>query len=190
MEFGNGLLQQVQWEGAAQWLYYKVIFEFLHQEIDTFRDNTLHEMMRWVGGSTAVIVVLWLLWYGYRVLQGRVHNAMEGMVDAGRVAFIVTLALTLTIGNGDVYSLLVNELPGEITGALTGENKRAEDMINASLAKMEAAMVALDALNLHGGSQNLETDKDRAQWLAGVGTIGPALTGGALLVMYRMALAL
>lgn len=179
-----------QWEGAAQWLYYDVIFDFLHREIDTFRDNMLHEMMRWVGGSATVLVVLWMAWFGIRILQGKVHYPMEGVVDTARVAFVVTVAMTMTLGNGHLYAFLVNDLPMEITQVMTGKDQHPEDMVNQSLARMEAAMVAIDALNFHDGSENLQTDKDRAQWLAGVGAAGPALMGGALLVTYRMALAL
>lgn len=192
MDASTGLLPDLlaQWEGAAQWLYYDAIFDFIHDEIDTFRDNMLHEMMRWVGASASVLLVLWMAWFGVRILQGKVHHPMEGVVDTARVAFVVTLAMTMTLGNGHLYTFLVNDLPLEITQLMTGWDQHPEDMVNQSLAGMEAAAVAIDALNFHDGSENLQTDKERAQWLAGVGAAGPALMGGALLVTYRMALAL
>src|SRR5262245_22295358 len=96
----------------------------------------------------------------YRILQGQARNAMELVVDGARVAFITTLALTLTIGNASVYTFLSDTLPNEITRVMTGKDKTAASMIDDSIMKMEGTMLAIDALNISTeGSENLKTDK-------------------------------
>ena len=40
---------QVQWDNAAQWGYFKLVFNFIDSEIATFQGNLLYDMGRWVG---------------------------------------------------------------------------------------------------------------------------------------------
>jgi type IV secretion system protein VirB6 len=180
-----------QWEGAAQWKFFERIFDFIDEEIKIFQSNVLNQMLLWISGIALALVTLWILWQGYQVMQGKARNAMELMLDSTRAAFIITLALTMTLGNADIYTLLSDGLPKEITLVMTGESESAGKQVDRSMDAMEVAMLAIDALNINaGGNGNLKIDQDRAMWMAGVGVAGPTLVGGALQVMYKMGLAL
>lgn len=188
-----GLLSslRVQWEGAGQWLYYQTIFDFIDGEIRTFQSNLLDAMLRWVGGVALTAVLLWLLWQGYRILQGQARNPMEQVVSGAWAALIATAATTLTLFHTDLYALLSDSVPREIARAMTGKDRPALAMVEDSFNAMAGVMIGIDALNVAAGSsENLKTDVDRVAWLAGMGVMGPATVGGALLMMYRVALAL
>jgi type IV secretion system protein VirB6 len=189
--FGFPGRHDVQWEGVGQYLFFDRIFAFIDDEIRTFQGNMLYEMLLWVSGVALVLTTFWILWQGYRILQGQARNAMELAVDGARMAFVTTLALTLTIGNASAYTFLASTVPSEITHVMTGKDQSAASMIDESMTKMEVAMLAIDALNISAeGGEGLQRDRDRAMWMAGVGVAGPALVGGGLQVMYKVALAL
>ena len=185
------LLPKAQLETVGQYLFFSEIFKFIDKEIMVFQANMLGSMMAWVSGTALVLVTMWVFFQGYRVIQGQARNAMELVADGTRAAFITTLAMTLTLGGANVYDFLSNKLPAEITEIVTGENESAGEQIDDSMLQMEAVMGAIDAFGVStDGSPNLKTDKDRAMWMAGVGVAGPALVGGALQVLYKIALAL
>lgn len=178
-------------DSLGQYLFFKLIFDFIDEEIKTFQGNLLNSMLLWISGLALVLVTLWILWQGYRVMQGQARNAMELVIDGGRAALVTTLALTLTLGNASVYTLLTETLPGEITYVMTGERKEASELIDRSMQEMEAAMLAIDVLGAYNAtSESVKSDIDRSRWMAGIGVAGPSLVGGALLVTYKMALAL
>lgn len=189
-ELLNFFSPSVQWESAAQWAFFKVIFDFIDDEIKAFQVNVLDSMLIWASGIALTLVTLWLLWQGYRVMQGQTRNAMELVVDGARAAFIATMAMTFTLGHSNLYDYLANKLPAEISEIMTGERKSAGDQIDDSMNQMEAVMAAINALDVGEGSPNLKADKDRAMWMAGIGVAGPSMVGGALQVMYKVALAL
>lgn len=50
-------------------------------------------------------------------------------------------------------------------------------------------MVAIEAIPTLDNSSN-KTNKDRAVMLTGLGAAGPSVVGGALMLMYKMAIAM
>jgi type IV secretion system protein VirB6 len=90
---------------------------------------------------------------------------------------------------GSLKNFLVKDLKNEITYVVTGKNDSAEDQIDKSLAWMQVGLSSIDAINvLNDGS--LQDDKNRALWAVGLGAGGPAVTAGAMLLLYEVALAL
>jgi type IV secretion system protein VirB6 len=74
---------------------------------------------------------------------------------------------------------------------MTGKTGSAGSIINDQMTQMEAVLAGVDALNVYtGDNANLKADQDRARWMAGIGVAGPMVVGGALLVMYKVGLAL
>lgn len=185
------LMPQVQFEGVGQYLFFKQIFDFIDEEIEVFQYNMLGEMMYWASGIALTLVTLWMFWQGYRVMQGQARNAMELVVDGARAAFIATLAMSMTLGSSSVYEFITDSLPAKISVVMTGEDSSFGKQVDDSMKEMETVMVAIDALDVStGGSPTLKADTDRAKWMAGIGVAGPALVGGTLQIIYKVALAL
>ena len=72
---------------------------------------------------------------------------------------------------------------------IIGSDKDPAEVIDSGLTKMQLAMAAIEALPALD-SPAIKEDKDRALLLTGIGVAGPAVIGGALLMMYKFAIAL
>jgi len=176
-------------DGATQWLFFKIIFEFLDDEVIAFRDNMLGETFTWIGGVASLLMILWIFLQGYRIATGQSRDSMMVLVtNSLRAVLIVAVATTLSFGSTDLYGTFTQALPAEITKVVTGAESDPVDSIDDSLTAMQGAMIGIDALA--GNDASNKDDKDRAMWMTGIGVAGPSVVGGALLLLYKLALAL
>ena len=177
-------------DGVAQWAFFKLIFDFLDSEVETFRDNLLGETLGWVGGAALVLLTLWILWQGFQIMTGRSRDSLMVLaVGSLRSVLIVSAATAMSFGSSDLYRTFTDGMPREITYVVTGNEDAPADLIDKSLDKMQIALVGIDALAAMD-QQGLKEDKDRALWMTGIGVAGPSVVGGALLLLYKIALAL
>jgi len=83
----------------------------------------------------------------------------------------------------------VEAIPRVIDEAVTGSGGDPREAIDRNLGYMQLAMSSIDLLQT-GGSQAMEDAKTRTMWFTGIGTAGPAVVGGAMLMLNKIALAL
>src|SRR3546814_1840635 len=76
-----------------------------------------------------------------------------------------------------------------ITAVVTGRDTNAYDDIDRSLAYMQVALSSIDSLDV-GQSEIVNEAKNRNLWFTGIGIAGPAITGGAMLLLNKVAMAL
>jgi type IV secretion system protein VirB6 len=195
MNITNSLLEglrglSAQFDGVAQWAFFKLIFEHMDDEVETFRDNLLGETMAWVGSVALILLTIWILWQGYQIMSGRSRESLMTLVVSSlRSVLIVSAATAMAFGTSDLYKTFTDGMPREITHVVTGDDDEPADLIDESLDKMQWALIGIDALAAID-QQGLKEDKDRAMWMTGVGVAGPSVVGGALLLLYKLALAL
>jgi type IV secretion system protein VirB6 len=184
------LLPNVQLDQAAQWAFFKIIFGFLDGEILAFQDNLLGGTLKWVGGIALVLLTIWIFWQGFQILTGRSRDSLMALVASSlRSVLIVSVATSMAFGSSDLYGTFTDGMQREVTEIVTGEaDTLPADMIDDSLDVMQLTMVGIDGLA--AGNQMLKSDKDRALMLTGVGVAGPAIIGGAMLLLYKIAMAL
>ena len=177
--------------GAVErWAFFRLVFDWIDEEINIFRDNLLGAMAEWIGGIAFVLLTLWVLLQGYRIVTGQSRQfMMELVVHSLKWVLIITVATTFTLGSSDLHRLLTDDMPTTINEMVTGEEEGPEDTIDDNLQAMEGAMVAIDALYT-SFDETLQSAKTRTMWFTGVGVAGPSLMGGAILLMYKMAMAL
>lgn len=177
-------------DGAAQWAFFKLIFEFLDGEVETFRDNLIGGTLAWVSGVMLTLLTMWILFQGYQIMTGRSKESLMGLVVSSlRSVLIVTAASTLAFSTANIYTLLTDDMPREIMQVVTGDDEDPADTIDDSLDAMQLAMIGIDSLAAMS-NQGLKEDRDRAIMLTGVGVAGPAIIGGAMLLLYKIALAM
>lgn len=195
LDMSAGFLEVIRGIGAAlggvqRWAFFSLVFDWVDEEISVFRDNLLGSMAGWVGGIAFVLLTLWILLQGYRIVTGQSKQfMMELVVKSLKWVLIITVATTFAMGSSNIHELLTDDMPRTINELVTGDDEGPEDAIDQNLALMEGAMVLIDLLDT-GFEETLQQAKDRAQWFTGVGVAGPSLVGGAILLMYKMALAL
>lgn len=81
------------------------------------------------------------------------------------------------------------DMRGGIHELITGNPGLPEDEIDSNLGWMQVALASMDVLE-SGDDLDGNAEKQRAQTWVALGTGGPAITAGALMLMYEVAIAL
>jgi type IV secretion system protein VirB6 len=191
---GDGLLGAVfrpMAQSFGELAYYALISRFIRNEIDQFGFELMGRMSGIVGTVAFLVLVLWVFFQGIRMITGQSRDSMMALVISSlRIALIVTAATTIGVGGKEMHELVSVDLPAFITEAVTGEeDTTVEEEIDQNLAAMQFAMMSIDAVNIVQ-DPTLQDDKKQAMMMVAVGTAGPAMVGGAMLLMYQVAMAL
>lgn len=185
-----GQIQSNLVDSVAQWFLFQELFDFLDGEIDTFRRNVIGNLMELMTTLALTLLTIWILFRGYLIVTGRSRDSMMGLVvDSLRATLIVIAASTMAFGSTSIYRSISQTLPKGINEMVTGEYEHPARNIDNALNQMQAAMLLIDAIPALDNSSN-KTDKDRAIFLTGLGAAGPSVVGGALMLMYKMAIAM
>jgi type IV secretion system protein VirB6 len=171
-------------------IFFQRIQAFIVDEIDTFRENLLGRTMSWVGGIALMALTVWILIQGFRIVTGQSRDSMMVFVSqAVRNAFILSAAMTMAVFGTDLDGFLTEGLVREIHQTVTGNNDDPYSSVDESLGYMQLAMSSIDAIHVNGDTVANDM-KTRAQWFSGIGIAGPAIIGGTMLLLYRLAMAM
>ena len=193
-DYSNGLQDllgyAVRVQSIGDFVFFRLILDFLHDRINDFGLDLMKNMMKWVGGIALTLMTLWVLIQGYRIATGRSRDSMMVLVtNMARAALIVSVATSFAMFGTNLQKFLTNDVKGLITSVVTGKDEKPEDQIDRSLAWMQVALSSIDAIKVID-DPGLQADKTRAQWFIGLGTGGPAVTAGSMLLLYEVAMAL
>ena len=193
-DFSGGLQDllgyAVRVQSIGDFVFFKLILDYLRDRINDFGIEMMGRMMAWVGGIALILMTLWVLIQGYRIVTGQSRDSMMVLVtNMARAALIISVATSMAMFGSSVSDFLTKDVGGLITRVVTGKSGTAEDQIDKSLAWMQVALSSIDAIKVldDGG---LREEKTRAMWFIGIGTGGPAVTAGAMLLLYQVAIAL
>ena len=171
-------------------IFFSLINDYLSEEITGRFSEALNNMFGWVSGMVLIAMTLWVWWQGFLIVTGRSRESMLSFVaQAAQRVFIVSVALGASVGGTEVFDWLAEDLPREINLVVTGDDESAYDTIDRNLGYMQIAMSSIDAIHT-GGDPSAEASKTRALWFAGIGTSGPAIVGGAMLLLNKIALSM
>lgn len=171
-------------------VFFQEINSFLREEIDEFGINLLGRTMAWVGSIVLMLLTLWIMIQGYRIVTGQSREPMIGLVtNSLRAVFIIGLATGMAFGGSTVYNFLTDGVNTQITKVVTGDDESAYTRIDRSLGYMQLAMSSIDALDV-GGDEIVSEAKNRALWFTGIGIAGPAVVAGSMLLLNKVAMAL
>ncbi|MEN5286420.1 type IV secretion system protein [Stenotrophomonas lactitubi] len=186
----NDLLNGTLFASVGDFVFFKLILDYLRDQITNFGDGILTRMMTWVGTMALVLMTLWVLIQGFRIVTGRSRDSMSAlMVDMARAALIVTVATSMAMFGTKLQTFLTHDVQDQITYVVTGKNSTAEELIDKNLGYMQLALTSVSVLDV-AGDVTLDSSKTRAMWFIGMGTGGPAVTAGAMLLLYQVAMAL
>ena len=193
-DFSSGLNDLLSYavrvQSIGDFVFFRLILDYLHDRINDFGLDMMKNMMKWVGGIALTLMTMWVFIQGYRIVTGRSRDSMMVLVTSmARAALIVSVATSFAMFGTNLQKFLTNDVKGVITTTVTGKNEKPEDQIDRSLAWMQVALSSVDAIRVLD-DPGLQADKTRAQWFIGLGTGGPAVTAGAMLLLYEVAMAL
>ncbi|WP_242101564.1 type IV secretion system protein [Lysobacter sp. M2-1] len=178
--------------GIGDFAFFALIYGYLKGEIDTFGLDLMGRMMTWASGMALVLVSLWVLWIGYRILTGQYREPLMALVVRGlQVTLIVGTATGMSLLGTDLHGFFTQDLDREIHALFTGEqDKTAADSIDQNLAYMQLALGAIDAVQVLDGNDEAREQKSRALMFAGFGTGGPPMAAGAMLILFQFFVAM
>ena len=171
--------------------YFVLIYDFLHDEIQDFGLDLMASASAVVGASALILMTIWIFFQGLRIVTGQSRDSMMGLVmNSLRATLIVAAATTIGVAGSNMHDFLTEDVQGVITEMVTGEaGETPKSMIDKNLAYMQLGLSSIDALQVVS-DPNLHAEKNQAMWMVGVGTAGPAMVGGAMLLMYDVMIAL
>lgn len=171
--------------------YYALIYNYLTHKIRDFAVHGMNNAMDWVTNVAYLMMTLWVLLRGYRMITGQSRDSMmETVVHMMRIVLIVMAAKTMSLGSTDLYDFLYRQLPQQINHIVTGSDASPTSQIDRNLLKVSLATSVIDAVQVPAGDTELADEKARASIMARFGISAPAMTAGAMLLMYQVGLAL
>lgn len=173
-------------------VFFTLIYNYLKHEINTDGLVLMQRMMVWASTVALVLVTLWVLVQGYRIVTGRSREPMMALVtNMTRIALIVTVATTMSVFGTNLHDLFTNQLSTAANQLVTGEDSTATDSIDENLAWTQAALIAIDsAAQAPPGDVATALARSRAVTFATLGTASPPMAAAAMLLLYQFALAL
>lgn len=176
--------------GFAQWAFFSTIFELINSEVDAFQMAMLGRSMKWVSGMALTLLTLWVLSQGFMIVTGRSRESLMGLVVGSLRGFLIVLAASsMSFAGTNLTNFLTKELPAEIHQVVTGKDDNVEKAIDSNLKIMGLIFALVDALPTNGDAQN-EKAQSTVSSLTGIGIAGPSVIGGAMLLLYKLALVL
>jgi len=175
---------------VGDFVFFRLILDYLSDRINKFGLDLLNHMMTWVGGIALVLMTLWVLIQGYRIVTGQSRDSMMALVtNMARAALIVSVATSMAIFGTNIQDFLVDDVKGVISAVVTGKDKSPEEQIDEALGWMQVALSSVDAIKVID-DPSISSEKTQAQLFIGMGTGGPAVVAGSMLLLYQIALAL
>jgi type IV secretion system protein VirB6 len=171
---------------------YGRVYIFVRDEIREIGPAIMERFMSVAAAVALTLMTIWILYNGYRILTGQARESMSAFVlTAARNALVVSVASSMALMGSDLQDLISDDLTKVAMELVTGEYQSPSSMIEQNIVLTQVAMSSIDAVQVsEEGSINLTEQKNRSMMLAGFGAAGPAVTAGAMLLMYEIALAL
>lgn len=178
-------------DGIGQWVFFQLIFRFLDGEIETFRHNLMTGLIEWILTFGILMVTIWIIFQGWLIVTGRSREPMMSLVTQSmRVVLITLLASSFTFAGEDIADLLGNTLPRAVTGLVSVDEADPAEQIDQNLALMQLTTSLMDGYAASAGADAWQEEIRKATTMSTLGVAGPAVIGGALLLTYKVALAL
>ena len=187
----DGLLRPLAQSSIGDLAYFALIYDFLHDQIQDFGLGLMERSAGIVGGVALFLLTAWIFFQGLRIVTGQSRDSMMALVmNSLKATLIVSFAITIGVAGSDVHEFLTQDMTASITELVTGEEgAQVKDMIDENLAWMQVGLTSIDVLQIVD-DPNLHAEKSQAMFMVGMGTAGPAMVGGAMLLLYEVAMAL
>ncbi|TKR30619.1 type IV secretion system protein [Luteimonas gilva] len=177
-------------DDASGYVFYRELYGHLDGMVKQFGLDLFGRMLAWISAAATMLLTLWLLIEGYRILIGHSQRSMTAFVtDMLQAVMIATLATGSALGGSTLYDWVGHDFGQMVHHVLTGQDGDVFEGIDRTLGYMQLAFGFIDEIQT-GANEALEDDKLRNLSLVALGMGGPAIVAGALLLMYKVMLAL
>ena len=178
-------------QSAGELLFFDTIQKYLMHEADWFLSNILGNVYVLLTGIMLSLMTIWVLIHGYRIMSGQSRESLMGfMMTAGKAVAILTVAGVIGASGGTLFKSITDGVSGSITYMVTGDSTDDPySKIDDNLKLMQTGLGAMKAIDT-GGDESVESERTQALWMSGIGTAGPAVVAGTLLIINKFGMAL
>lgn len=171
--------------------YFRLIYGWMQNQINTLSQQMVQNTVQWISFFALILVTLWVFLQGYRLVTGQLReSAMTVVSHMIRIALAVTFATTVSLVNNDLRTFVTQDMSNAINYMVNGSASSMTATIDENLAYTQLAMAAIDSVQVPYADTSTNEAKARSMLIATLGTAGPAMTAGAMLLMYQVAIAL
>ncbi|AHX14654.1 type VI secretion protein [Dyella jiangningensis] len=170
---------------------FALTYHWLTRHINDFALGAAARLTDQITSLCLILVTIWVMIRGYRLVTGASREPPMVLVSHMiKVSLIVFAAKTASLTGSEVYHFLNTTLPQEVNYTIAGSTSEPINQIDQNLLKISAATSLIDMVQVPNNDPALAEEKARTSWLATIGIAAPAMTAGALLLMYQIAMAL
>jgi type IV secretion system protein VirB6 len=179
--------------GIPNFVFFHEINSFIDDElINEYLPNLGARVIRVLGGIGVLVLTLWIMIQGYRIVTGQSRESMMALVvNALRATFIVGIALGLGAAFGPIYGSVTDGLSRTINETMTGSQnpEGPYQNIDRTLGILQAAMAMVDSVDATYDEETRER-KARTQAMIATGLGLPAITAAAAIMLNKFAIGL
>ena len=183
-------------------LLYTGIRDYLYARIGYFTEVVLSKNLNLALTMVLALLTLWIMVQGYLIVTGRSQEGLKGFIfNLGKNYIVIAIALGVSLGSSFSVRVLTDNLANGISQVMHGSNDFGSEClteqtsyitgckIDLNLKTTQLVLSSLSAIDT-ADDVHLEDLLSEAKWFAGVGTAGPAVVAGTMLIMYRIAISL
>ncbi|MCD9030014.1 type IV secretion system protein [Luteimonas sp. BDR2-5] len=176
--------------GFVSWAFFAFIFDVVNGSIESFQEALLGRTTRFISGIVFTLLVFWVLIQGFMVVTGRSRESLMGLVVGSLRAFLIVIAATsMSFFGNNLTTLMTTDMPQAIHQVISGEDGDVEEAIDDNLTTMGLIFALVDALPSDENESNSAAQRNITT-MTGIGIAGPSVIGGAMLLLYKIALVL
>lgn len=174
------------------YIYFRLVYDYLNTQISKFGMDLMGRMMSWASAIALVLVTIWILLQGYRILTGQSREPlMATVLNMGRIVVIVGAATTMAVAGTGLHQFLTVDLDKEVHELFTGDgNNTTAESIDRNLAWTQLALSTINSVQVVPTDAEMLASKERASWIATFGSASPPMAAGVMLLLYQFAMAL
>lgn len=176
--------------------FYSLVLDFISEEIAAFQEQLLARYATLFGVMALSILTIWIFLQGWRIVSGRSRDSMIALVGDSLRAMLIIGVATVWAGNSKgLYTTLTDGLQTAIYGSVTGEISKQKDLYDKMDENMLITTIALGTVNsitagTEDGSNAVSGESILMGFMAVMGAGGPALAGGTMILLNKIAMAL
>jgi len=123
----------------ADFVYFRLVYDYLSKRINTFGMDLMASFMTWASALALLMVTLWIVIQGYRLITGQSRESLMAMVmNMTRIVIIVSAATTMSVFGSNLQQLFTTDLSTAVNQLFTGSDDTAAQTIDQNLASIRA----------------------------------------------------
>lgn len=188
--------------GLGELGVYLSIRNYIYARIEYLMEQILSQNLTIVLTIIVALLTLWVMVQGFLIATGRSQEGLKGFAfSLGKTYFIVLMSLAVASTSQFALRTLTDTLADSISHIMRGDSKagaacltKSSDSfvgckIDQNLTMTQSIMGVMNKIDT-AEHQGLIDQVNQAKWFAGVGSAGPGVVAGTMLIVFRIAMAL